>query len=633
MTAVINRSIIPAVGNGTHKSQRGFVPGRQLIQNAVDLDYHARMFALQAYSHNSESSAFEFDMCRFAVLAFFDFAAAFPSVAHAWLFLVVQYADPPKWVANFIKNLYSFNMTFHMTSSGAEFLFYIWSGVLQGCPLSATLFLMCVNPFLLHFDLTLNRSELGVVRACADDIGAALADYKYLKLIFNVFSLAGQVANLNLKPKKCNIIPLNVVLDESLKLFFQNWLKDNIPDWSDFKVVSCAKYLGFVLGPQAKESQWSDAVIKWDRRSRDIGASHCGPTLACFLYNHTALPVLGYRAQLLPPPEMIHLKERHVLHRILHLPPNTLELNTFYEMEAMGGPPLSSLRCYCRSALFRASFSTIVGWESQLQSLEALAADVLPLGMLRSPVLAPPCWDTPALVLNLSEACHGSGKSNVYREATAQIHEDIELALRVSLLGGPPLHLQKIAYRRLVSHSIPNNFESLLRRRLAVIAGFDLSHQDHINFFETSRLLQRIGKFHFVCWMKTVCNGWCTSYRMHENVSLPCVFGCRGGKDTLEHYLVCDILLSLLLEQFVFAIGPSPLHRLNLINPTPQMFILITVMFNMYHTLKLGYRSTVDTAVSQMRFGPCCQVASRVARELHDQYAGIFRSFPQTDSQ
>ena len=57
---------------------------------------------------------------------------------------------------------------------------------------------------------------------------------------------------------------------------------------------------------------------------------------------------------------------------ILHLPPNTFELNTFFEMEAMGGPPLSSLRCYCRSALFRASFSTIVAWESQLQSLKAI---------------------------------------------------------------------------------------------------------------------------------------------------------------------------------------------------------------------------------------------------------------------
>ena len=101
---------------------------------------------------------------------------------------------------------------------------------------------------------------------------------------------------------------------------------------------------------------------------------------------------------------------------------------------------------------------------------------------------------------------------------------------------------------------------------------------------------------------------------MHECVLLLCIFGCRRGKYTLEHYLVCDIFLPLLLEHFVFTIGPGPLHRLNLINPTPQMFILITVMLNMYHTFKLGYRHCGHSHFSN-EIWPMLPVAGRVARE------------------
>ena len=48
VTAVVNQAIIRSVSNGTHPSQRGFVPGRQLLQNVVDLDFHSRLCSLHA---------------------------------------------------------------------------------------------------------------------------------------------------------------------------------------------------------------------------------------------------------------------------------------------------------------------------------------------------------------------------------------------------------------------------------------------------------------------------------------------------------------------------------------------------------------------------------------------------------
>eukprot|EP00959_Pyramimonas_sp_CCMP1952_P243679 5093574-Pyramimonas_sp.AAC.1 len=50
------------------------------------------------------------------------------------------------------------------------------SGVLQGCPLSGSLYVIASNPFLLDLEhcLVARGRLLGVVRACADDLGAVL---------------------------------------------------------------------------------------------------------------------------------------------------------------------------------------------------------------------------------------------------------------------------------------------------------------------------------------------------------------------------------------------------------------------------------------------------------------------------
>ena len=51
-----------------------------------------------------------------AILAFFDFAAAFPSVAHTWLFAVLTASGAPEWFINYVSALYAGNVTYHMNS-------------------------------------------------------------------------------------------------------------------------------------------------------------------------------------------------------------------------------------------------------------------------------------------------------------------------------------------------------------------------------------------------------------------------------------------------------------------------------------------------------------------------------------
>jgi hypothetical protein len=54
--AVVNRSIADVVKQGTHKTQNGFVPGRQLIQNPVDLDAAGRLFSMIADDENKRKT-------------------------------------------------------------------------------------------------------------------------------------------------------------------------------------------------------------------------------------------------------------------------------------------------------------------------------------------------------------------------------------------------------------------------------------------------------------------------------------------------------------------------------------------------------------------------------------------------
>ena len=81
------------------------------------------------------------------VLVLFDFANAFPSVFHAWVFAVLNFVQAPLGFRNLVKGLYHNNVAYIKTESGFTKLFIILSGVLQGCPLSGSLFTMAIDPF------------------------------------------------------------------------------------------------------------------------------------------------------------------------------------------------------------------------------------------------------------------------------------------------------------------------------------------------------------------------------------------------------------------------------------------------------------------------------------------------------
>ena len=150
------------------------------------------------------------------MLAFWDLAAAFPSVAHAWLFMVLRARGVPIGLIDLIDSMYRLVSAFMVCGGRFRFLFWILAGVLQGCPLSGMLFAIVMDPFLVKLDAELCRPQLGTVRACADDVGAALRHLSSLRIAKCTFDAAREVANLCLKPTKCVLVPVGEIVTEHL---------------------------------------------------------------------------------------------------------------------------------------------------------------------------------------------------------------------------------------------------------------------------------------------------------------------------------------------------------------------------------------------------------------------------------
>ena len=97
----------------------------------------------------------------------------------------------PSALLNVICAMYTSNFALFPSPEGAlEFLFWIFSGVVQGCPLSGSLFALAMDPFLCLFDNIFFSRDKGVVRACADDIGAAFKSINELHNCKGIFTLA-----------------------------------------------------------------------------------------------------------------------------------------------------------------------------------------------------------------------------------------------------------------------------------------------------------------------------------------------------------------------------------------------------------------------------------------------------------
>ena len=107
---------------------------------------------------------------------------AFPSVPHYWLVFVLNLIGL-EGLLDAILSLYRVNKVYMDTRNGVVFMFSVLSGVLQGCPLSGSVFVVAFDPVWHMFRIHLGNPFVAWVGACANDIGMALSQLRHLPIV------------------------------------------------------------------------------------------------------------------------------------------------------------------------------------------------------------------------------------------------------------------------------------------------------------------------------------------------------------------------------------------------------------------------------------------------------------------
>ena len=111
----------------------------------------------------------------------------------------------------------------------------------------------------------------------------------------------------------------------------------------------------------------------------------------------------------------------------------------------------------------------------------------------------------------------------------------------------------------------------------------DILSVDWDNLFS---MMGSLGMHTAMCVFKTYVNSWTTSRRFHEDVQLPCLFGCPGEQDDLRHYMRCNRLWRAIRVHTSVSQDLSAIRRLALLEPSPARLKLVAVAFSVYHAVK-----------------------------------------------
>jgi hypothetical protein len=273
--------------------QRGFVCERQLVLNIVDLDVISR--ALGNLNHFPSE----------AILALWDFLAAFPSVRHKWVLVVFRHYGFPEGFCLFLEALFHHNFAIYVSKGFQSFLYLILAGIVQGCPSAGLCFAVAADPFFRELEVlqrklpsATHQSSHIAFRGCADDIGGALASFKLLKIAKPIFDKAADFAGLKLNPSKCVLIPVCYVDFPLAALAIQEWVARHLPEWKNFKIVRSHAYLGPAIGPSAGDSIWDKSIAKYWARVLSISNLGLSAYYSILAYNTCAVSCLEYLCQL-----------------------------------------------------------------------------------------------------------------------------------------------------------------------------------------------------------------------------------------------------------------------------------------------------------------------------------------------
>ena len=190
-----------------------------------------------------------------------DFAAAYPSVNHSWIFSVLEKTKSPEFICRLHRSICN-DSTTHVEFAGTTWRqFLLARDVRQGCPASGFLFAMAFDPifrWLQEADIPRNPDGLDFLQpvqcAYADDFAVAASSFRGLMTaLAPAFHSVDHIAGLNLNYRKCCWVQYGSEGRESL----WHWLSETCEEFREMQIVRHAKYVGTMIGPDGYIHRWT----------------------------------------------------------------------------------------------------------------------------------------------------------------------------------------------------------------------------------------------------------------------------------------------------------------------------------------------------------------------------------------
>jgi len=502
----------PVFDKAVSSMQRGFLKGRAIMRNAIDIDLESMIASLREDR---------------AALILFDFEAAFPSISQEFLFESLLLLGMPQSFINVVRCLYFKNACLIKLKGQVFEGFEMTSGVRQGCPLSPLLFVLVTDVLLRRLQTSFPRC---VPRAFADDNAMVVSNlWQEAPGILSVYREFEGMSNLKLNLAKTVIIPLWPCDVNSVKRTIRN----DMPQWASAAVELCGPYIGFQVGPRRVGTEWTKALVKYSDRAKVWSSLHLGMQYNARVYNTFVCTVLAYLWQVCELPSRILAAEGKALAMFTPGPGSWRKAVDLYN--------LTDLIC------FPVAFQSIrdAAWASRLR----LAATVVPdlhalcdrfrnaLRDTRHPHRRAEWkeWYESSFVSVLQRAVE---QARVLDICPFTLHA--EAAKPRANRPGEQASLQSRLYRLLLTHPVRGlNFEDRFHKKLArwklpsplgTLARRARKRAQWLSKLVAPRVLATI----FRTWW----NGWCTARRFQKIGK--CVFGCSPrADDSIEHYMWC----------------------------------------------------------------------------------------------
>ena len=339
----INRPLAMVARVSVHPRQRGFVGGRSLTDNIIEIEGYAQSYVIAEATDPA--------------ILLFDIKAAFPSLAHQWLFVMLGRMRVPRFITNAIKALYRDGFAEIVLAGSRWDRFPVRSGIRQGCPASGTLFALAIDPCF-RYILTKFGPKRGVVTAYADDIAAAVRElYEAIGILDKAFSVVAECSALELHPGKVIMIPLWKFVESEVRIA----VAAVAPRFAAAKIQDFGKLLGLFVGPGAATRQWTHLQEELKTRSRYLASLNLAWSGALPMYRSHVLPVVGHVAALAPIPKEVFATEAGCYSIILKTPAHAVPSQVLHQLRAYGGDmDVPDIRSMGRAASFRCAAASLV---------------------------------------------------------------------------------------------------------------------------------------------------------------------------------------------------------------------------------------------------------------------------------